>query len=207
MSPTVLIFGGAIGLGALLLIIGLFYEWRHKRQTARPKAEVSRSRVYEVQMRDHRRSLVWTTVITIILVSVALLEWSSFQFHSEWSTASAQATRLQRGESYRRGDTDYYVDVWYRFTINETRYEGSGRLSYEQEGRRDEVYNSLNGGSTLRVWYHPLVPFISFAWKTGPVFSIAVLAIASLTGLGMISSGVALITTRLKGGPKQRPTA
>jgi hypothetical protein len=206
MNPSLLIIAGAVALGVIVLIIGFSFGRKSSQTNSKStKGDSSRSRVYEVQMRDHRNSFITATVLTVILVSVALLEWSSYQFRNEWPSLIAPTTSLRRGQSFGRGDADYYVDAWYRFDLNGTRYSGSGRLSYAEESRRNQAYDNLNSGSGLRVWYHPLIPHLNLPWKIGPVFAIIVLTVSGLTALGMVSSGVALISTKMKGGPKQKP--
>jgi hypothetical protein len=205
MNLSLLIIGGSVVLGLIVLLVGFLWGRRQSGDSFN-RSEMSRSRVYDLQIRDHRNSLIIATVLTFIFVGMGLLEWSTFQFRNEWPSIIAATTTIQRGEAIgRRGGDAYYVDAWYRFTINGTRYNGSGRLGYEEQSRRDQAYNNLNAGSGLRVWYHPLIPAINLPSKIGPVFAIVVLSIGALTALGMISSGVALINTKIKGGPKQKP--
>lgn len=199
LSPSMLILGGAVGVGVMLLIVGLVFE---RRQKLPPKSadKPVHSRLYEHEMRGHRNSFIWTGSITALLVAVALLEWSTFDFAMQWPSANAYATRLDRFEAMgRRTGWSYSLDVEYYYDVKDSRYSGSARFGYDDEAIRDQIYTQLNGGGVLQIWYHPLFPFISLANPTGPVFALVMFGLAALTGLGVISSGMGMLNTWLCG--------
>ncbi len=211
MNPSLLILGGAVGLGTLLLIVGIIYERRHHQQKSAVKSklnkpEPSRSRVYELQMRDHRRSLIWTTTFTALFIAIGLFEWLSFNFQPAWPTMDTHSFSLYREEARERRTRRpvYFLYVDYTYVVRGERYLGRAEYKSYDVADIDQRYNELNGGMPLRVWYHPLIPAIGLHYRVGPVFAFAMFSIAGLCGLGVLSSGVSLVTTKLKGGPKQR---
>lgn len=198
-QPSMLILGGAVGLGIMLLIVGLMFERRQKLPLTSADKPV-RSRVYEHEMRGHRKSFIWTGSITALLVAAALLEWSTFDFAMQWPSINAYASRLYRFEAMgRRTGWSYSLDVEYYYDVKDSRYSGSTRFGYDGEAVRDQLYTHLNSGGALQIWYHPLLPSISFANPTGPVFALVMFGLAALTGLGVISSGMGMLNTWLRG--------
>jgi hypothetical protein len=106
--------------------------------------------------------------------------------------------RLASGRFVQRGDYTYYIDVWYSYEIDGTNYAGSARLGYETEAARDERLNAILSSGTVTVWYHPLLRFINFGWKMGPVVNIILLVVASLFSIGVISSVGSILSLRAK---------
>ena len=126
------------------------------------------------------------------------MDWSLFDFGSEWYLQIATVTDSQFREEAIKADVgferQYVVDVTYQYTTfeGETFTRAINTQTTDQNAALQQSQRYALGAQ-FAVWYHPRIPELVFTEQFGPIYDIVLLVIGGLLmfwGLSRILSSI-----------------
>ncbi|MFN8374684.1 MAG: hypothetical protein U0694_17615 [Anaerolineae bacterium] len=204
MNPSLVIIAVSVTLAGVLLLGGYLNQ---RRKASPDYFERTRSPRYDTLMRDHRRGFIWTACLAAALAALALVDWASLHFRSEWPTVQARSYEVQTSQAAVRQRysrivlyTVYMVTAHYTFTVNDQQYVEQMTYSYRDPASRDQRAASLSGGEVIPIWYHPIVPLLHFTSAVGPIYDVIILCVAGFVSIGTFSSLWGMLRLKMTDG-------